>query len=191
MAPKIKTTREDIIRVALELVRKSGADSINARSIAAALDCSTQPVFSNFSSMKELFSATIDAAYAVYFNFIEREIKENKYPEYKAMGRAYIRFANEEKELFKLLFMRDRSSEDTTNTPSDFEKSIELIMNANGISREDAMLMHLEIWSCVHGIASMTATSFLTLSDELISNMLSDIYQGLRKHKVENKNERN
>lgn len=191
MPPKIKTTKEDIINVALELVRTSGKDSLNARSIAALLDCSTQPVFSNFSSMKELVRDTAIAAYKVYLDFIEREIKEKKYPEYKAMGIAYIRFANEEKELFKFLFMRDRTKENTSNTPSDFDKSIELIMKANNLSREDAQLMHLEIWSCVHGIATMAATSFLSFSEEIVSTMLSDVYQGIRKHKSEGKNERN
>ena len=34
------------------------------------------------------------------------------YPPYKAMGMGYIRFAAEERELFRLLFMRDRSGEE-------------------------------------------------------------------------------
>ena len=93
---------------------------------------------------------------------------------------AYVRFAKEERELFKLLFMRDRTGEDLSPSP-DFEESARLIAEANGISLDTARLMHLEMWSCVHGVGVMTATSFLLLDDELISNMLSDVYQGLRK----------
>ena len=51
MPPKIKITKEEIIKTALELVRTSGEQSINARTVAGALNCSTQPIFSNFSSM--------------------------------------------------------------------------------------------------------------------------------------------
>jgi hypothetical protein len=40
--------------------------------------------------------------------------------------------------------------------------------------------MHLEMWACTHGIATMIATSFLQLEDTLISEMLSDVYQGIR-----------
>ena len=38
-------------QTAVDLIRKSGEDSVNARSIATALNCSTQPIFSNFSSI--------------------------------------------------------------------------------------------------------------------------------------------
>ena len=63
MPPKIKITKEEIIQTALELFKKEGDGAINARSIAAALGCSTQPIFSNFASMEELRSAVIAAAY--------------------------------------------------------------------------------------------------------------------------------
>ena len=54
MPPKVRITKEEIIGTCLALVRENGADALNARSIAAALGCSTQPIFSNFSSMEEL-----------------------------------------------------------------------------------------------------------------------------------------
>ena len=59
--------------------------------------------------------------------------------------------------------------------------AVDMIMEATGISREKAELMHLEMWSCVHGIGTMLATSFLSLEPELISEMLTDIYQGISK----------
>ena len=179
MPPKVKITKKDIIDKALELVRVSGAESINARGIANALSCSTQPIFSNFESMEDLERSVIAAAYENYLGFIASELKSEKYPPYKAYGMAYIRFAKEEKELFKLLFMRDRQGEDLTPT-SDFESAVEIIMQANGCDREKAMLLHLEMWACVHGIATMMATSFLELDFELISGMVTDVYQGLR-----------
>ena len=57
---------------------------------------------------------------------------------------------------------------------------MKIIMNSTGISRDEAWLMHMEMWSCVHGIGTMLATSFLTLDRELISTMLSDVYTGVR-----------
>lgn len=179
MPPKVKITKNDIIETTLELIRKNGQDSINARSIAGALNCSTQPIFSNFSSMEELENEVLSLAYTRYLNFIERETSRGEYPKYKAFGMAYIRFAKEEKELFKLLFMCDRTGKDLT-PGDDFESSVEIIIKANGISYEKASLMHLEMWACVHGIGTMFATSFLELDWELISTMLSDVYQGLR-----------
>ena len=185
MPPKVKVTKQDIVQTALDLIRTEGESALNARSIAAALGCSTQPVFSNFASMEELQQATVAAAYECYLNFLKNEAENGMYPMYKAFGMAYIRFAATEKELFKLLFMCDRKGESHTPT-EDFETSVEYIVKTNGISREKAELMHVEMWACVHGIATMMATSFLILEDSLISTMLSDVYQGLReKHTKE------
>ena len=179
MPPKVKITREEIIKTTLELVKASGEESINARAVATAINCSTQPIFSNFASIDELRTVVIGEAYNLYLEFVKKEIASGKYPEYKAFGMAYIRFAMNEKELFKLLFMRDRTGEDISPT-ADFEHSAEFISKANGVSIETARLMHLEMWACVHGIGVMIATRFLPLDSELASDMLSDVYQGIR-----------
>ena len=178
MPPRVKITKDDIIKTALELTRRSGVGAINARDVAAALNCSTQPIFSNFATMAELQQSVIEVAYRIYLDFIKTEANSGKYPPYKAYGMAYVGFAEAERELFKLLFMRDRCGEDLSPA-EDFESSVEMIMSANDIDREHAMLMHFEIWSAVHGIAVMIATSFLPLETELISNVLSDIYHGV------------
>ena len=179
MPPKVKITKEDIIKTAVDLVRTEGMDAVNARAVASALNCSTQPVFSNFATMDELQEATLSAAYDIYLDFLKNEAESGKYPQYKSFGMAYIRFAEEEKELFKFLFMRDRRGKDISPSP-DFTESVEMIMKANSVTKEKAELMHLEMWSCVHGIGTMLATSFLSLDSELISDMLTDIYQGIR-----------
>ncbi len=179
MPPKTKITKQDIIETTLDLLRENGEKAINARSIASALGCSTQPLFSNFSSMEELEECVTYAAYERYLGFLAREAESGKYPAYKSFGMAYIRFAKEERELFKHLFMCDRRGKEFKFT-SDFDESVEMIMKANSISREKAQLMHLEMWTSVHGIAAMLATSFLELETELISDILTDVYQGIR-----------
>ena len=179
MPPKVKITKTDIINASLFLARKGGADALNARSISAVLGCSTQPIFSNFKSMEELDEAVISSAYEHYLSFIDEEIGSKKYPEYKSMGMAYIRFAREESELFKLLFMRDRTGCDLSPTP-DYNRSTSILTEALGISPSQAERMHFELWVFVHGIATMLATSFLDLSEEDISDVLSDVYASVR-----------
>ena len=179
MPPKVKVTKEEIIQAALNLIRENGGNTINARSIAGAMNCSTQPIFSNFVTMDELQETVIAAAYDLYLGFLKKEAERGEYPQYKAFGMAYIRFAKEEKELFKLLFMCDRGGKELTPT-ADFNASVEIIMKSNGITRQKAELMHLEMWTCVHGIATMLATSFIDLDWKLISDMITDVYQGVR-----------
>ena len=106
MPPKVKVKKEDVINAAVDIVRSSGAQAINARTIAAELNCSTQPVFSNFASMDELRLAVVERADKLCQEYMQREVESGEFPAYKANGMAYIRFAKEEKELFKLLYMR-------------------------------------------------------------------------------------
>ena len=62
MPPKVKVSKETIVTTAFALTQKEGAQAINARSVAKALNCSTQPIFSNFSSIEELKLAVVGKA---------------------------------------------------------------------------------------------------------------------------------
>jgi len=55
MPPKVKVTKEAVVAAAVQIVRSQGAQALNARTVAAALACSTQPVFSNFATMEQLW----------------------------------------------------------------------------------------------------------------------------------------
>ena len=181
MPPKVKTTKEDVINAAINIVRDNGVQALNARTIANFLNCSTQPIFSNFATMEELRISVIEKADELYQKYIHHEIESECYPVYKSTGMAYIRFAKEEKELFKLLYMRDRTNE-ASHEASKLDGEINAIVKTStGLEEKDAQLFHLEMWAYVHGIATMFATGFLDLEWELVSKMLTDSYQGLRK----------
>ena len=181
MPPKVKITKEKIISTALQLVRNNGEVALNARNIAASLGCSTQPVFSNFATMEELQQEVIAAAYEHYTKYLANEAESGKYPRYKAFGMAYIRFAKEEKELFKLLYMRNRTDEVIPETDPLSIQMESYVQSYTGLDIMDARLFHLEMWAYVHGIATMLATSYIDLDWELISRMVTDAYQGHRK----------
>ncbi len=181
MPPKVKVTKEEIVNAAVDIVRKSGAEAINARNIAVAHGCSTQPIFSNFATMDELRLAVVEKVDEICTEYIRNEVQKGEHPPYKASGLAYIKFAKEEKELFKLLYMRDRTHENVSKE-SELNGDMEIIVHNNtGLCDSDAKLFHLEMWAYVHGIAVMLATGFIDLDFDLISKMTSDAYQGMRK----------
>lgn len=180
-------TKDEIIQAALDLVREKGFSAVSARALGDKLGTSSRPVFSYFENMSDVQKGIIDAAGEIYSVYLQNEIACGKYQPYKASGMAYIRFAREEKELFKLLFMRDRSQENEKGYSPERDMLIELICSQVNISREEASLFWLEMWAYVHGIASMIATGYLDWDDELTSRALTDVYIGL-KHRYENKN---
>lgn len=179
MPPRIKVTREEIKNAATELVRGRGVDALNARELARALGCSTQPIFSNYGNMDELRADVRAGASEIYRGYIDRELAAGKYVTYKAIGMGYIKFAAAERELFKLLFMRDRK-EDEQVADNGYAEAVDIIQKNTGLSYEDANLLQLEMWICVHGIAVMLATSYFTPDEELVSRILTDTYEGLK-----------
>ena len=181
MPPKIKITREEIVGAAVELVRQAGEYAINARTVANMLNCSTQPIFSNFATMDQLRMAVVEAADALCNDYVARGVARGDLPPYKASGMAYIRFAKEERELFKLLYMRDRARETDPKELELTDQMVGILQSATGLDEESMKLFHLEMWAYVHGIATMFATGFVDLPWDLVSRMLSDAYLGLRK----------
>ena len=181
MPPKVKISKEDIVNKAIDVVRRDGDQAINARHLANLLECSTQPIFSNFSTMEELREAVLGKAYELCNDYIKSEIENGIYPTYKASGMAYIRFAKEEKELFKMLYMCDRLNQPISEKTGIDPRMETIVRNNTGLGDEEARLFHLEMWAYVHGIATMLATGFVGLEWELVSRMLTDSYLGLRK----------
>ena len=179
MPAKQKVTKEDIINAAFELVRSDSAGALSARAVAAKLGCSTQPVFSNFPGMRELYEAVIAKAWGLYAERTSADMRSGRYPPYKASGMAYIAFAVDEPELFKLLFMRDRIADGDADRNTVVDGVIAAIMSALGISRALAERFHNEMWIFVHGLAVMYATRFSVYDEGAVSDMLSDIYNGL------------
>lgn len=180
MPPKSKFKKEEIISAALSITRENGLSALTARALAAKLGCSVKPVFGLFRNMEEVQQAVLAAADRLYQEYLREDMEKGQYPPYKASGMAYIRFARDERELFKLLFMRDRSRETNEENLEEIRPLIALIKQNLGISQDQAYLFHLEMWLYVHGIATMIATAYLDWDDGFISRAMTDAYTGLK-----------
>lgn len=179
MPPKCRFTREEIIQAALDLTAEKGVGALTARGLAQRLGSSAKPIFGLFANMEEVQQEVVKAANLRYQEYLRQDMSAGRYPPYKASGMAYIRFAREQKELFKLLFMRDRTHEEKA-AGDELEALLGLIQKSMGLSRDDACRFHLEMWIYVHGIATMIATAYLEWDMDFISAALTDAYQGLR-----------
>lgn len=180
MPPKFKFTREEIITAALNLTRENGISAVTARALGTRLGSSSKPIFGLFQNMEEVLQEVIKAANDLYQAYLKEDMESGSYPPYKASGMSYIRFAKEERELFKLLFMRDRSHEKIGEDFEQIRPLLQTIQKNTGMSEEEAYMFHLEMWIYVHGIATMIATGYLEWDWELISKMLTDSYLGIR-----------
>lgn len=174
MPPPRKVQREDIINVALEILKKEDIESLNARRIAKELKSSVQPIYHNFENMENLKEAVFKEMYNIYQDYMVKA-SAKKHP-YKAMGLAYIRFARDYPNYFKFIFM---SKTDFTPESLIFNDNIgnDVIrkgMELTGFSYEEQKKFHVKVWMFTHGIASLVATNTVKLSEEEIDKLLKD-----------------
>jgi AcrR family transcriptional regulator len=110
-------TRQQIIDGAIREVRNNGPDSLSARSVAGALGCSTQPIYSVFGSIGELVDATVERVLELA---VEHQLPSPD-PEsaFLGIGLAYLDFARSQPNLFRLLMSkgRERLSPSAENWP--------------------------------------------------------------------------
>jgi AcrR family transcriptional regulator len=177
MPPRIKFTRNDIIEAALELARSEGEGAVNARSVAARLGCSTQPLFREFDSMGEIRREVFGRAWEKYGEYISR-ISSAADRKYKGTGMAYIKFAKDEPELFRMLFMCDRRGSAPAQDPT-LEYVLDSLMKGAGFGREEALRFHMHMWVYVHGLAVMQATHFVEMADGEIGDLLTEEYMAM------------
>lgn len=190
MPPKVKVTKSALIEAAISLVRDEGWDALGVRALALRAGCSTQPIFSNFESLEDLKRTVYKEIYTLYEEYTKKSMQSGEYPLYKASGMAYIAFAREEPRLFSTLFMRDGGADNDMGRNFIDDTIVPIIMKNLEIDERTANFLHLEMWAFVHGVAVMIVTSYLPLSEELVSQMLTDIYLATGKYHKENfKNE--
>ena len=178
MPPKPIVSRDDVLNAAISLIREHGNHSVNARSIACVLNCSTKPLFRLYRNMDELKEDLYSKAIEYYSLFLKsNEIDESDV--FLSIGANYIKFANEEKELFKYIYlsnnMQFRSLDELADLP-DTRNIVEYLAVSAGLGKEAAKGLFLELWLLAHGVATMIATNPCTLDDREIKRLLINAF---------------
>lgn len=187
MAPLRKISREDIIEVALKILRIENIDSINVRRIAKELNCSVQPIFYNFKNMDDLKKEIIKEIENKYFLYIKNGAKSRK--AYKGMGLSYIKFAIDYPSYFKVLFMSDTKF-DLGNYIGNNEYEDEIIregMQFTGLSFKEQKDFHFKVWVFTHGLAVLLANKTIDITteevDKLLEKTVREMLRGLKEER--------
>lgn len=175
MPPIQKFKKEDIIEVACKIAAKEGLEGINARKIAKILGCSVQPIFHNFTSMEELTRKTYEYIYNKYKEYMLKA-SDSTYKPYKEMGLAYIRFAADYPEYFKIIFMKhtNMTAENVILNDDMGNGIIKKGQELTGLSYEEQKKFHVKVWIFTHGITCMIANKTVEFASEEISNLLEE-----------------
>ena len=176
MAPKNKFSKEKMVEDALQVVRDKGIDGLTAKTLADELGTSTQPVFTAFGSMDAVRQEVYAAAVRVYDDYADAGLKE-KVP-FFGVGMQYIRFAREEPELYRFLFLT-RAQDQKYSAMMSMRHLQELVrptlMNVYHITAEEADLYFRDLWFVVHSLSTLIVTGDCPYSDRKIGQILTGV----------------
>ncbi|MBQ8011842.1 MAG: TetR family transcriptional regulator [Oscillospiraceae bacterium] len=181
MPPKAKITREMILDAGLELIRQEGADALNVRRIAAELACSTQPVMYHFPKTEELKQELYTAADAHHSEYLMQFDPEKDDP-MLAIGLRYIRFAAEERELFRFLMQsehfRSQRMQDMTAMP-ELAPILEILQAEAQLTTQQSKQAFASLFYAVHGMASLLANNTIEFDPSYCSGILEQVFMGV------------
>ena len=139
-----KVSKEQIIDAAVDVLRDDGFSAINARSVAKKLGCSTQPIYFSFKNMDELKAAS-DSRYSSY-------------------GMGFVKFAAEEKQLFRWLYLEGEQLGPYQNDVLTSEV-ISVITEEFGYEEDVARRFHQDMVYFTYGLAILANTDHLHLTE--------------------------
>ena len=179
MPPKAKVTESMIVEAALEVVRRSGFENLNTRTVAGQLHCSTQPVMYHFSTIDSLKRAVYRHAGQLHTAYL-MNIPAGQHP-ILGIGLNYIRFAVEEPQLFRFLFQSGYAEENSLLDMVDSEELLPVLsamQQGSGLSAEKTKDVFITVAMFAHGYASIIANNHLAFDEKLIAKHLENAWNG-------------
>ncbi len=185
MARKVTVSKEVILDAALKMLIRDGYASVNIKSLAAEIGCSTQPIAWHFENMDGLRISLAEYAkeYADKKSVpksvkkADQETQLNAIEGFEYMGRSYVKMALKEPNLFKFLYL----GESPLGKPYELKSisgatenagMIEGIAELTGLSFEQIARVMKNTIIYSHGIATMVATGVFKASEKEIMAMI-------------------
>jgi AcrR family transcriptional regulator len=156
--------RDEILEAATELLLETGhARSVSIRSVAQRVGVTPPSIYLHFADK----DALLDAVCARCFEKLDVEMQRaasehtSAVEVLRAQGLAYVRFATQTPELYRIATMgewRSGSNIDVTLDSSAFKHmraTVDKLIEDGIYLRDDSTTVALELWSAAHGVAAM------------------------------------
>lgn len=162
-----KASKDEIVDAAVEVLREGGFAAINARSVAKKLGCSTQPIYFSFRNMEELKAALTARAIELHTRRVRDSLcaHEGNDSRYSSYGMGFVKFAAEERQLFRWLYLEGEQLGPYQNDVL-LPEVIAVIVEEFGYSEEAARRLHQDMIYFTYGLAILANTGHLQLTEE-------------------------
>lgn len=169
MPPQKRIFRQDILQAASSLVREQGPQALSVRNLAKKMGCSTQPIYSVFENM--------DALQEELMAYVREQYLRADASSYKQVALSFLHFAQREKNLFCLVYLRQRRAGETIFEDPNQSETIRKLGASLEIPPQIAARMHRRMQYYCYSMAVMMATGYLDFTEEEISQELTEYYR--------------
>lgn len=164
---------EAMVDEALMAVREHGADQVSLRAIASALDVSPSAAYNHFADKDALLVAVGECGLAALDERMARALAahpgdtdEAARNRFAGLGRAYINFALEEPNLFRLVFgpicaAGDEGPESWSGPYAKLVTALDELDQRGLLIPGGREGLDLTVWGATHGIASLIIEGYL------------------------------
>ena len=161
-----KISKEAVIDAAVDVLREDGFSAINARSVAKKLGCSTQPIYHSFRNMEELKTALTERAIQMHTRRVRDSLRshEGNDSRYSSYGMGFVKFAAEEKQFFRWLYLEGEQFGPYQNDVLEPEV-IQTLIDEFGYDEETAKKFHRDMVYYSYGLAILANTDHLNLTE--------------------------
>lgn len=180
MPPKPKIARDMIVEAGFQLLREQGIDALNARSVAARLQCSTQPVMHHFATMDDLKKEVYQKADAFHSDYL-MNIDFSSGDPMLSIGLRYIRFAAEEAHLFRFLFQSNQFANTgflELTTDEALGPMLDLLQSEAELTPQQSQDAFSTLFLTAHGLASLLANNTMPYDEAYCTNILTTVFIG-------------
>lgn len=177
-----KITRQKILEASIDVIKKYGYEKFSVRNIAKQLGCSTQPIYSEFGDKQKLEKAVYQESQKHHKKYAEQFAKDLGVMPYMAVGMGFVKFAKQEKQLFKFLYMQNKWS--SKNESFDYDKIIEKIKTTHTLSSKQAMTLHGDMAIYAYGLAVLENLRMTNFSDKEILERFEAEFSALKSNLI-------
>lgn len=171
MPPKVKFTKEEIVAAATNVARRRGLASVTTRDIAAELGVSTRPIFTYFKSMDEVRAEIRTAAAACFGAYMDEGLRA-PVPFY-GVGMQYLRFARQEPELYKILFLSQEAGSAMAAMRQLQDAVRPTVCAVYHMTADEADRYARDMWLVSHSVAALIVTGNCPYTDEQIGKLFT------------------
>ncbi|MEJ2482864.1 MAG: TetR/AcrR family transcriptional regulator [Gemmatimonadota bacterium] len=153
-----------MLDAARDLLAEGGIEALSMRAVASRVDLSATALYHYFDNKEALVDRVVQHGFQRSEEYLRRAVEP--YPQgsmerVAALGEAYIRFALENRQYFKIIFaIQPEQPRAIGDVPGQggyrvLRESVVEAMQAGTIRRENPELVVLFLWSVVHGLVTI------------------------------------